>query len=117
MKRCPGTFVSEIYVVTYIPFYFEVIFMSRKSWLQGLVQLISMPSQRRFRKGPAFSPVRIEILEERSTPATLDWTGAVSTKWNNPGNWSQNQVPSAANNTLNFGGAVAVTNYTSDNDI
>src|SRR5262245_41339327 len=91
--------------------------MLRKTWLDGLLHRISEAPKRSGRKRRPFSPVTIDVLEDRTTPVALDWTGAVSTKWNNPGNWSQNQVPSAANNVLNFGGAAAVTNYTSDNDI
>ena len=72
----------------------------------------------RVRKRPAFSPVRIEILEDRTTPATLDWTGAAGANWNTPGNWVQNQVPSATNNVLNFSSATAgITSFTSNNDI
>src|SRR5258706_275665 len=90
--------------------------MSQNSWLKGLLKRVSKSSQGPARKRPAFSPVNIEILEDRSTPAALDWTGAVSNNWNTAGNWTQNQVPSAANNVLNLDVTSAVTKYASNND-
>lgn len=36
---------------------------------------------------PSFRP-RLEVLEDRVTPATYTWNGSVSTAWNNGSNWS-----------------------------
>ncbi len=41
------------------------------------------PATRRFLCRP-----HLETLEDRRTPATHTWTGAVSPFWSNPGNWS-----------------------------
>src|SRR6266446_1437106 len=90
--------------------------MSRKSWLQGLVERVSKSSRATSRKRPAFSIVKLEFLEDRTAPAALDWTGAAGTNWNNAGNWTGGGVPSATNNVLNFNAASA-TNFTSTNDI
>jgi autotransporter-associated beta strand protein len=88
--------------------------MARKSWLKCLVGRSS--SRNIDRKRLAFAPVHVEFLEDRTAPATLDWTGAAGTTWSNPGNWQQNAVPSATNNVLNFNAATA-TAFTSVNDI
>jgi autotransporter-associated beta strand protein len=90
--------------------------MSHKAWLKGLVDHITKSPSKAARKRPAFSPVALEFLEDRTAPATLDWTGAAGSTWNNPGNWTGGGVPSATNNVLNFNAATA-TNFTSTNDI
>jgi hypothetical protein len=36
---------------------------------------------------------RLECLEDRTLPALITWTGAVSDDWNTPGNWKPNTVP------------------------
>ncbi len=60
----------------------------------------------------------IEFLEVRITPTTDIWTGAVSTFWDDPGNWSINGssgVPSPGDD-LDFP-ASGVTNFTSVNNL
>jgi fibronectin-binding autotransporter adhesin len=89
--------------------------MARKSWLQRL--FVSHPIRTASGKRRALSPVRMEPLEDRTAPATLTWTGAAGTNWNNAGNWTGGGVPSAVNNVLNFTAGGGVTNYTSNNDI
>src|SRR5436190_2179338 len=91
--------------------------MSHKSWLKGLLQRASRSSKATIGKRPAFSPVRLEFLEDRTAPATLTWTGAAGTNWNNAGNWTGGGVPSAANNVLNFTAGASVAKYTATNDI
>src|SRR5947207_5934060 len=92
--------------------------MSRKSWLQGLVERVSKSSRATPRKRPAFSPIQLEFLEDRTAPAALDWTGAAGTNWNNAANWTGGGVPDAVNNVLNFNSATAgLTSFTSNNDI
>jgi len=59
----------------------------------------------------------MELLEDRTAPATLTWTGAAGSNWNNAGNWTGGGVPSATNNVLNFTAGASVANYTSTNDI
>src|SRR5690349_1107969 len=92
--------------------------MSHQGWLKSLLKRITKSSQSSTRKRPAFSHVNFETLEDRSVPATLDWTGGgANPNWSNPANWSQNQIPSATNNVLNFGGSVAATKFVANNDI
>jgi len=92
--------------------------MSHRTWLKGLLKRVTKSSHLAVRKRPAFSPVNFEMLEDRSVPAALDWTGGgANANWSTPGNWSQNQVPSATNNVLNFGGNAAVSKYVANNDI
>src|SRR5262245_26201924 len=90
--------------------------MARNSWLKGLVDRVSKSSSATPRKRPAFSPIEVQLLEDRTAPASLTWTGAAGSNWNNTGNWAEGQVPSATNNVLNFDAATA-TNFTSTNDI
>src|SRR5262245_19707072 len=46
-----------------------------------------------------------------SSAATLTWTGAVSSDWNNATNWSPQQVPTGADTAvINSGPVVAATN-------
>src|SRR5205809_3574298 len=91
--------------------------MSHKSWRKALLQRASKAASSPSRKRPAFSPVRLEFLEDRTAPATLTWTGAAGNNWNNAGNWTGGGVPSAANNVLNFTAGASVAKYTSTNDI
>ena len=59
----------------------------------------------------------VELLEDRTTPATLNWTGAASTVWNSAGNWSPAQVP-ATNDILVFDSATpGLLNFTSNNNL
>src|SRR6476646_449990 len=91
--------------------------MSHESWLNRFLKGVSKPSRSIPRKRPAFAPVRMELLEDRTAPATLTWTGASSANWNDAGNWTGGGVPSAANNVLNFTAGASVASYTSTNDI
>src|SRR6186997_14262 len=91
--------------------------MSHKSWLNRFLKGVSKSSRTTPRHRPAFSPVRMEFLEDRTAPATLTWTGAAGTNWNDAGNWTGGGVPSAANNVLNFTAGASVAKYTSTNDI
>src|SRR6478736_6915302 len=91
--------------------------MSHKSWLNHFLKGISQPARSARRQRPAFSPVRMEFLEDRTAPATLTWTGAASTNWSDAGNWTGGGVPSAANNVLNFTAGASVVKYTANNDI
>jgi hypothetical protein len=45
---------------------------------------------------PRHRRLRLEALEGRWLPATLVWTGAVSDRWDVPGNWDLRHVPTAA---------------------
>src|SRR5437016_1644537 len=89
--------------------------MARTSWLLRLLQVSQSPKATTHKRR-AFSPIRAEFLEDRTAPATLDWTGSAGANWNNPANWTPSGVPSATNNVLNFNAATA-TNFTSTNDI
>ena len=42
-----------------------------------------------------------------NVPATLTWTGSVSSDWNNPTNWSPQQVPTATNKVVINTGSVS----------
>src|SRR3954454_22037543 len=91
--------------------------MSHKSWLKSLFGRGSKSAPATYRKRPVFSRVQAELLEDRTAPATLTWTGAAGNNWNNAGNWTGGGVPSAANNVLNFTAGASVASYTSSNDI
>src|SRR4051812_4966474 len=91
--------------------------MSCKSWLRR-----RFSDSRKDRpigpKRPSSAPLRVELLEGRLAPAALDWTGAAGSNWSTPGNWVQNQVPSATNNVLNFSSATpGISSFTANNDI
>src|SRR4051812_43246858 len=58
-------------------------------------------------------PVRIELLENRISPATLIWDGSFSDKWSDAANWSTNHVP-ADGDTLVFPDAAAQKTNTND---
>src|SRR5262249_18378344 len=64
--------------------------------------------------GNRFRP-RIEVLEERSTPAVVNWTNPAGGTWETPGNWSSGSLPGPADDvvigTLNSG---AVITHASD---
>lgn len=85
--------------------------MSHKSWLNRFLKGVSRPSRSGLHKRPAFSPVRMEFLEDRTAPATLTWTGASGVNWSDAGNWTGCGVPSAANNVLNFTAGASVAKY------
>src|SRR5438105_566646 len=72
----------------------------------------SRPTARRSSRRPRLS---LERLDGRIAPATLTWTGAVSTLWSDPGNWQGGAVP-ANGDTLVFP-SVGVTNRTTTDDI
>src|SRR5215211_2490637 len=91
--------------------------MSHKSWLKNLFGRGSKSSLTTYRKRPASIRINTELLEDRTAPATLTWTGAAGANWNNAGNWTGGGVPSAANNVLNFTAGASVASYTSTNDI
>src|SRR5262245_50094840 len=91
--------------------------MSCKSWLRRRFSDVKKDAARG-PKRPTSAPVRIELLESRLAPAALDWTGAAGANWSTPGNWAQNQVPSATNNVLNFSSATpSINNFSTNNDI
>src|SRR4029079_4522115 len=93
--------------------------MSHQNWLKGLLRRVIKSTPSTQRKRHPFSPVHFDQLEDRSVPAALDWTGAgANPNWSTAANWSQNQVPSATNNVLNFNSATSgITNFTANNDI
>ena len=51
--------------------------------------------------GPTASLVTALLAIGISTAAAADWTGATSTDWNTPGNWSGNVVPTGENAIVN----------------
>jgi fibronectin-binding autotransporter adhesin len=91
--------------------------MARNSWLEGLIRRVSKLTSNPNRKRSTFRLSTIEKLEDRLAPANVNWTGALSTSWNDPGNWSPNQIP-ANGDTLIFNTATAgLVNFTANNDI
>ncbi len=61
--------------------------MVRQSWLQRLLRGHSKSSATAARKRPAFSPVKLELLEDRTTPTGADlWANATAIPQGNP--WS-----------------------------
>jgi autotransporter-associated beta strand protein len=59
------------------------------------------PTRRRRRATPSvgFRPYH-ETLEVRITPATVSWTGAVSTLWSDTGNWDTGTAPVAGDDLV-----------------
>ena len=49
--------------------------MLRNSWLESVLVRTSATFSARSRKRPAFSPIRLEVLETRTAPAGLTFTG------------------------------------------
>jgi fibronectin-binding autotransporter adhesin len=90
--------------------------MVRQTWIQRLTRRSSQAKPSSAGKRPAFSPVKLEYLEDRNAPATLTWTGTAGPNWSAAGNWTGGGVPSAVNNDLIFN-STGVTNFTSNNDI
>jgi hypothetical protein len=45
---------------------------------------------------PALRRLAVETLEDRTVPASINWTGAVSSDWATAGNWDANAVPGAS---------------------
>ncbi|WZP00821.1 Ig-like domain repeat protein [Isosphaeraceae bacterium EP7] len=72
------------------------------------------PTRRRRRATPTvgFRPHH-ETLEVRITPATVTWTGAVSTLWSNTANWDTAAVP-VAGDDLVFPSGTGRQNLTND---
>ena len=61
--------------------------MVRQTWLQRLLRGHSKSSAIASRKRPAFSPVKLELLEDRTTPTGADlWANATAIPQGNP--WS-----------------------------
>jgi hypothetical protein len=52
--------------------------------------------------GNRFRP-RIEVLEERSTPAVVNWTNPAGGTWETPGNWSSGSLPGPQRGNLSDG--------------
>jgi fibronectin-binding autotransporter adhesin len=91
--------------------------MARKSWLEGLFRRVSRSSPKPSRKPNAFRLSAVEMLEDRLAPATLDWTGALSANWSDPGNWAPNQVPTSTDILIFNSATVGLVNFTTNNDI
>src|SRR6185503_20529660 len=54
----------------------------------------------------------IETLEDRVTPATINWTGTgVTNVWSNPANWNLGRAPLAGDDLV-FGNLAAAANRT-----
>jgi fibronectin-binding autotransporter adhesin len=87
--------------------------MTAKSWLKRLVDRVAPVNSAHKRR----THLLMDVLEDRSVPATLTWTGTVDTSWNNAGNWSGGGVPSAVNNVLVFDTSSGTTRFTSNNNI
>jgi hypothetical protein len=62
-----------------------------RNWLGR--QVPSRNARRRHGKGAI---LRLEMLEDRTVPTAITWTGAAGTSlWNTPGNWNLSRVPTA----------------------
>src|SRR4051812_24751273 len=65
----------------------------RKSWVRTLSSRLGAPAAARKQpirvRGERLGADLLEQLEDRVVPATTySWTGASSTNWSDPGNWS-----------------------------
>lgn len=63
-------------------------------WLHHLSATCSsaLSSQPRKRGAAKRRPLHLEMLEDRSVPAIVNWTGAVDGNWNNAANWYNTSV-------------------------
>jgi hypothetical protein len=68
-----------------------------------------MMKQKRFRP-------RLEVLEDRLVPATLDWTGATSSDWSDNTNWKVGSSVATSAPTLNDEARIGVAGVTITND-
>src|SRR5262245_55719645 len=90
--------------------------MSLKSWLRTGSK--SNSSGSRVRPRPSAQKARrgvrrlsLEALEDRLAPAAVSWTGNAGTlNWSDAGNWSNNAVPTSADDvTINKAGVGTIT--------
>jgi autotransporter-associated beta strand protein len=66
---------------------------------------------------PQSRPLTLEPLETRLTPATHVWSGAASTLWSNPANWSAGGSPAGDASADLVYPASGVTRFTSKDDL
>lgn len=67
--------------------------------------------------GRRLPSLKLEILEDRLTPAVHTWTGATSALWDNPGNWLGGVPTSDEQNVQLIFGADAALNRATTNNI
>ena len=87
------------------------------TWLRRLARAKSRPSPRgcgtRAGRRSGFRPA-LEALEDRLTPTSHQWTGAVSEAWSDPGNWAGGSPVGDSSAVLIF--PTSATRFTSLND-
>src|SRR5262245_46649425 len=84
------------------------------NWLRRQWRATSPIGSRQPRGRARFRP-RLEALEDRLTPATHQWTGAVNNLWSDNGNWVNGSPVGDANAVLIF--PTSPTNPTSLNNV
>lgn len=86
--------------------------------MKQLVSLFSTQPKSRLMQRPRRTILKLECLEERWTPATLDWYGAAGANWNLNTNWRDEATnmapanPPAAADTVVFKGNTAISQNT-----
>ena len=79
--------------------------MLRSTWFKKCTPL---RKTRQAKKLP--SPLALEILEERSTPAVFTWTGSADHDWFNSANWSSDMSPDNGTPNIPDAGDSAIFN-------
>ncbi len=80
-------------------------FFSWRHWIKRSRAALNRPQTESYRKrGQRRTRLFLEQLEDRLAPAAVSWTGNAGTlNWSDPGNWSNNAVPTSSDDvTINI---------------
>src|SRR6516164_8683333 len=94
--------------------------MALKNALRRMFSQLSKAQRRGNRSAarlPRSRPLTLEPLETRLTPATHVWSGAASTLWSNPANWSVGGSPDGDASADLVYPASGATRFTSKDDL